>query len=131
VKDMQNWRAVQRVLVAQLLIGLLITVIVLVSVNRHAAISALLGALVALIPSVVFAKKMFQHQGARAARQIVKNFYTGEFFKIILSVILFTLVLKFYKLVPLAFFLAYIAVIMTHWFAPLIINNKQNEPEID
>jgi len=99
--------------------------------GKQNAISALLGGLVAFIPTVLFAKKMFQYHGARAARQIVKSFYIGEFLKITLSVVLFTLVFKLYEVTPLTFFLTYIAVVMTYWLAPLIIDHKQKRPESD
>lgn len=89
------------------------------------AVSAFAGGMVAFLPAVLFAKNLFQYQGARAAKNIVRSVYVGEGLKIIFSAILFTLVFVFYKVAPLAFFLTYIAVVLSHWFAPLIIANKQ------
>lgn len=99
--------------------------------SLNAATSALLGGLVCLIPNVYFALKVFKYQGAQAARQIVSSFYKGEALKIIVSIILFAAVFNFCKIIPLAFFVSYILVLMTHWFAPWIIINKQNRPESD
>lgn len=96
-----------------------------VAFNVNAAISALLGGLVCILPNVLFAIKLFKYQGARAARQIVNNFYKGEALKIFLSIFLFTAVFVYYRVSPLAFFGTYIVIQMTHWFAPWIIN-KQN-----
>lgn len=96
-----------------------------------AANSALLGGIICVIPNIYFARKLFKYQGARSAKQIVNSFYKGEAVKIILSVILFTVVFVWVKITPLAFFLAYIMILMTHWFAPLIVVNKQNRPESD
>lgn len=115
----------------QLSVGIAIPVVLLIVFDRHTAVSAFLGSLVAFLPSLLFAEKLFRHQGARAAKQIVKNFYAGEFIKIASTMLLFTLVFLFCEVVPLAFFLTYIAMLMTHWFAPLIIDNKQNGPESD
>jgi ATP synthase protein I len=131
VKNNKSLQGVRRLLALQLTLSVLISAAVLVAYGVDSAISALLGGLVAFIPSALFAKKFFRRQGARAARQIVKNFYIGEFLKIISSILLFTLVFVVYEVVPLAFFLTYIAVVMTHWFAPLILDNKQNGPESD
>lgn len=110
---------------------MLVTLTVLLVFGSHQAISALLGGLVAFAPSAIFAKKFFRYQGARAAKKIVRNFYIGEFLKITSSVLLFAIVFVLYEVAPLAFFLTYITVVMSHWFAPLIIDNKQNRPESD
>ena len=115
----------------QLALCLLACVPVYMIFGKLTAQSVLLGGLVALIPNFLFARKLFQHQGARAARQIVRNFYAGEFIKILSTALLFTVVFLFCEVSPPAFFLTYIVMIMTHWFAPLIIDMKQNGPESD
>lgn len=97
----------------------------------QAASSALLGGVVCIVPNAFFARKLFKYQGARSAKQIVNSFYKGEALKIILSMMLFTAVFLWVKITPLAFFASYIIILMTHWFAPLIIVNKQNRPESD
>ncbi|MDP1602499.1 MAG: ATP synthase subunit I [Legionella sp.] len=131
MRNKQNMQGIKRLLALQFILCVLITACVLLAYGFQSAISALLGGLVAFIPSALFAVKFFRHQGARAARQIVKDFYVGEFLKILSSILLFTLVFIVFEVVPLAFFLTYIAVVMTHWFAPLILDNKQNGPESD
>jgi ATP synthase protein I len=97
----------------------------------NAASSALLGGMVCIVPNAYFASKLFKYQGARSAKKIVNSFYKGEALKIVISVFLFTAVFLLFKITPLAFFGAYIMILMTHWFAPLIIVNKQNRPESD
>lgn len=131
MKENRRLQGIKKLLFIQLALGILIPLVVLIVSDKHKALSALLGSLVAYLPSLLFAEKLFRYQGARAARQIVRNFYAGEFLKIAASMLLFTLVFVFFEVVPLAFFLTYIAMLMTHWFAPLIIDNKQNGPESD
>ncbi len=99
--------------------------------GANAARSALLGGIVCVVPNAYFARKLFKYQGARSAKQIVNSFYKGEAMKIALSVLLFTAVFVWVKITPLAFFASYIMILMTHWFAPLIIVNRQNRPESD
>ncbi|MCW8399096.1 F0F1 ATP synthase subunit I [Legionella sp. PATHC038] len=99
--------------------------------GTNAASSALLGGVVCIVPNAYFASKLFKYQGARSAKQIVNSFYKGEALKIIISIFLFTAVFLLFKITPLAFFVSYIMIQMTHWFAPLIIVNKQNRPESD
>lgn len=115
----------------QLTVTFLLVLLFAITSNTNAAISALLGGLICIIPNAYFANKMFKHQGARAAKQIVNSFYKGEAMKIVISVFLFTTVFVFYRITPLAFFVSYIVVLMTHWLAPWIIVNKQNRPESD
>jgi ATP synthase protein I len=92
--------------------------------NSRAAISAILGGLVYIIPNAYFASTLFKHQGARAAKQIVNSFYKGEALKMVSSILLFTAVFVLYRVTPFAFFATYITVLMTHWFAPWVIDNK-------
>ena len=86
--------------------------------------SAALGGLVCVVPNAYFARALFLHGGARAAKQIVNGFYRGEALKLMLSAALFTLVFKCFKVDPPGFFVAYIAAQMMFWFAPLIVVNK-------
>ncbi|WP_234802469.1 MULTISPECIES: ATP synthase subunit I [Legionella] len=131
MKDKLGISGVKRMLGIQLLTSVLISLVLLLIFGKKEAMSALLGGMVAIVPSALFARKLFQYQGARAARQIVKGFYLGEALKIVSSVILFALVFMLFKIAPLAFFFTYIVVLMNYWLAPLIFANKQNRPESD
>lgn len=124
-------RGIMRLWMVQLGITLFLAALCAIVFNINAGSSALLGGLVCIIPNAYFAYKLFKHQGARAAKQIVNSFYKGEAFKLILSIFLFTAVFRLCRITPLAFFASYILVLMTHWFAPWIIVNKQNRPESD
>lgn len=131
VKNKLGVSGVKRLLGIQLLTSVLISLGLLLIFGEREAISAMLGGLIAIVPSALFARKLFRYQGARAARQIVNSFYVGEALKILSSIILFTLVFVLFKIIPLAFFSTYIVVLMNYWFAPLIFANKQNRPESD
>ena len=120
-----NKHSIIRFWLVQLGLVLLLAMFCAVKYNYNSAYSALLGGLVCIIPNALFALKLFKYHGARAARQIVNNFYKGEALKIVLSIILFTTVFIFCKITPLAFFVSYVLVLMTHWLAPWIIVNKR------
>lgn len=124
MRSKANIVGVKRLIKAQIFTSLLISLVFFGLMSKKDGISAMLGGLVAIVPSALFAKKMFRYQGARAARQIVKNFYFGEALKILSTAILFALVFIVYKVAPLAFFFTYIMVLMTYWLAPLIFANK-------
>lgn len=124
-------RGIVRLWLVQLGTTLVFAALCAVLYGTNAAASALLGGMVCVVPNAYFARKLFKYQGARSAKQIVNSFYKGEAIKIVLSIMLFTAVFVWIKITPLAFFASYIMILMTHWFAPLIIVNKQNRPESD
>lgn len=126
-----NKRGILRLWLVQLGITIVLAALCAICINAKAAGSAFLGGMVCIIPNAYFAIKLFKHHGARAAKQIVNSFYKGEALKIILSVFLFTAVFVLCRITPSAFFASYILVLMTHWFSPWIIINKQNRPESD
>jgi len=131
VNKQLNRRGIMRLWLVQLGITVFLAALCAIMFNMNAASSALLGGLVCIIPNAYFASKLFKHQGARAAKQIVSSFYKGEALKIFISIFLFTAVFVLCRITPLAFFGSYILILMTHWFAPWIIVNKQNRPESD
>ncbi|WP_131795600.1 F0F1 ATP synthase subunit I [Fluoribacter gormanii] len=129
-KQLSN-RGIVRLWLVQLSATLIIAALCALVYGTNAASSALLGGLVCIVPNAYFASKLFKYHGARSAKQIVNSFYKGEALKIVMSIFLFTAVFLLFKITPLAFFASYIMILMTHWFAPLIIVNKQNRPESD
>jgi ATP synthase protein I len=131
VNKQLNKRGIIRLWLVQLGITIFLATLFFLVYSTNAAKSAVLGGLVCIIPNIYFALKVFQHEGARAAKQIVDGFYKGEAFKIIISIFLFTTVFVFFRITPSAFFVTYIMVLMSHWIAPWIIVNKQNRPESD
>ena len=120
VKNKHGAQGARRLVTWQLSLTDLFATIATVLSGILAGRSILLGGLVSAIPNAYFARKLFQHQGAHAARQIVSSFYKGEASKIGLSIILFALVFKCFTIIPLVFFAAYIMAQMVFWFAPLI-----------
>ena len=127
VKNQQGKQGAKRLLLIQLGVTIIIALAALGVVDLVAATSAIAGGIVCVLPNAYFASKLFKHNGAHAARQIVNGFYKGEALKLMLSVALFALVFKYLKINPLVFFVAYIAAQMVFWFAPLIVVNK-NRP---
>lgn len=103
---------------------LLVAVLFGVLAGVQAFFSALLGGVLVMIPARLFARRVFKHQGALAARAIARGFYVGEAYKLLLSAFLFTLVFILFKVTPLIFFISYLVAAITHGFAPLIVNNR-------
>lgn len=88
-----------------------------------AAIGALAGGIIVWLPNCYFAFRAFRHQGARAARLIVRSFYAGVTGKIFLTASLFVVV--FINMKPLnapAVFAGFILVQMLNWIVPLLVS---------
>lgn len=84
--------------------------------GREAAWSALLGGGIATVGSVAMAALVFA--GAAAdARRIVAAFYTGEAAKLAVVVVLFVVVLRTVRVVPLAMLASFAATYLVYWIA--------------
>ena len=126
VKNKQGLQGAQRLFLWQLGITILLASTVLMLSGTRAALSAVLGGVVSIVPNVLFAQILFRHQGARAARKIVNSFYKGEALKLLLTISMFGLVFKYFIITPPVFFLAYIIAQMAFWLAPIIFANSKS-----
>jgi len=79
------------------------------------------GGFAVLIPTALFAWRAFATGGARAAQQIVANFFAGEALKIGLTIALLLMVLLLAELPLVAVCSGYIATIMVQWLAPILL----------
>ena len=87
-------------------------------ISFKAAYSVILGGLCCVLPSIYFARKLFQYMGARMAKQAIRAFYFGELVKLLLIAILSIVVFKFIAIEPLAYFLGFIIAHLAFWIAP-------------
>ncbi|WP_111415137.1 ATP synthase subunit I [Billgrantia lactosivorans] len=87
--------------------------------GTEGAVSALKGGLVGLIPSLYFAWRIGSVRGGRQASRFVSNLYRAEAGKFGLTVALLAAVFAAVPPSnPIFFFVAYVAVLFTHWLAP-------------
>jgi len=113
---------VLRVVGLQVLVTFLIACGGLLSGDLVLAYSIFLGGMVCFLPNFYFAWQVFTHQGAHAAKDIVRSFYRAEAVKFGLTAVLFALVFILVRpLNPISFFLTYAVVQVIHWLAPLVI----------
>ena len=110
------------VLVLQLVVTLVVALVLWVFQGLIAGYSGLLGGLVALIPNCYFAFRVYRYSGARSARAIVGEFYSGEAGKLILTAVLFIAVwVGVEPLEAVAVFVGYLAGLAVSACAPLIV----------
>lgn len=81
-----------------------------------AAVSALLGGIIATAGSLAMAALVFGGRDGSAERAL-GAFYVGEVVKLAVVVVLFVAVLKLVRVVPLALFAGFAATYLVHWIA--------------
>ena len=85
--------------------------------GADAAISALLGGGISSVASLAMALVGFGKKTATDPQRAVRAFFAGEMAKVAVVIVLFVVVLKTMKVVPLAMLGAYIATFFVFWVA--------------
>ena len=83
-----------RILLYQMGITAIVTLLFLAH-SGMAAMSALVGGLISIIPNSVFVLVTHRHGGAQSARKIMSSFYLGEVLKILLTATMFAVAFIF------------------------------------
>ena len=97
----------------------------LIGISFDAALSALFGGLICLVPNAYLVFRAFSCSGARAAKKIVQEFYRGEAGKFVLTCCGFTLVFVLIRpLDAVALFSAFILVQAVSWLTPWLLKRR-------
>ncbi|HSP56925.1 MAG TPA: ATP synthase subunit I [Halomonas sp.] len=114
----------RRLLLGQGVTVLAMTLLGLLAGGPRAAISALGGGLVCLLPNLYFVWRLTASPGRRQTTRFVIDFYRAEAGKFGLTVALFALVfVSAPPSNPAFFFSAYVAVHFMHWLAPWLLRD--------
>ena len=113
---------VHRIVLVQLSVSLVIAALFLLR-SPEAAYSSLAGGLICAIPNAYFAFKAFQYVGAQQIRHVLRAFYQGGMWKLVLTGIGFGLAFKFLQPIDyLALFSTFVLVQCINVFASKIAN---------
>jgi ATP synthase protein I len=85
--------------------------------GSHAALSAVLGGGISSLASLAMAMVGFGKQAATDPQRAIRAFFVGETAKVAVVIVLFVVVLKTMKVVPLAMLGSYIATFFVFWVA--------------
>ena len=85
--------------------------------DSRAAISALLGGGISCLASLAMALIGFGKEAATDPQRAIRAFLVGETAKVLVVIVLFVVVLKSMKVVPLAMLGSYIATFFVFWVA--------------
>lgn len=91
-------------------------------VTGQAAYSALVGALVGVIPNYFFAARLFRGSTAPGPQRLVREMYLGEAIKIVFTAALFVSAILYLSVETLFVILGYGATIAGSWGSLLMID---------
>lgn len=111
---------VNRWFLVQLLAILLAMVVFLLLKGHFFAHSVFLGGLLCLVPQWLFARVWLAYYKASAAPKLIRMFYVGEVFKLLLTGCLFVLMLKYVAMTTIGCLIGFIIAQLAFWLAPLI-----------
>ena len=118
---MVNIRAVYRIIIIQVAVAMLASLLMLMFQGVTAAISAFVGGAIGFLTSLIYAKKMLAPIGSDA-KKIVSAHYSAEAYKLIFTILLFSLVFTQYKEVhALSLFATYAATLTVYWVALIFV----------
>ena len=112
-------RLALRVVLGQAVVTAIAALVAAATVDRRAALSALLGGGIATLGSLLMAVLAFRGGAVGDAQRAMGAFYAGEAAKVALVIALFVAVLRWVNVAPLAMFAAFAATFLVYWIALL------------
>ncbi len=111
--------------IAYRLVGLQALVVIVIALfwlisGGMEALSALLGGAAGVVPSFYFARRLFATTSARAPKRIIKAFYLGELFKLVLSAGLVLLIILIIPVAIVPLITGFMGAQFGFWLAPLV-----------
>jgi ATP synthase protein I len=119
----QYRQAAYKGILLQGVVAIVIALIVLIGWGVTAGASAMVGGFVSVLPNFVFALYAFRYVGASKSEQIYVSIKRGNALKFLLTICFFTLVFKYFSVMAMPFFICYILVMFSQWFAPVFFNH--------
>jgi ATP synthase protein I len=121
----KNRKLIQRLLLVQVGLTLLITALLWLLKDWVTAYSALLGGMIYLIPSLYQARKVFAPVESSNIRQILRDLYKSEIWKMALTIVLFGVVFSSVRPIePFSIFSVFILMQVMAWFTPLFFRRR-------
>ncbi len=113
-------RGAYALVILQGLLTIVLAAVVWCLFSTREACSALVGGGICTVSNAYFARCAFSMTGARKAGQILTAFYRGEVGKLVITVVLIGMSLRFLPIMAAPFFVAFIVVQGTFWLSPMV-----------
>ncbi len=116
------------VVLGQAAVTLVCALVSLVLAGPRAATSALLGGGISSLASLAMALLAFGRTAATDPQRAIRAFFVGETAKVAVVIVLFAVVLKTMRVVPLAMLGSYIATFLVFW---VVLFNVRGRVQLD
>ena len=114
-------KAVRQIILVQMGVAVTIALLLWITLGNLAAISALTGGAIGFVTALVYAKKM-PAPNVGEAKKIVRAHYSAEAYKLVFTILLFSLVFKEFKEVQaLPLFIGYVGTLVVYWAALIFV----------
>ncbi len=104
-------------LLFQAITALIVTLLPGIAADSYSAMSATVGALISILPNMVFAAFAFRYAGASKNQLVARSFSQGSKMKLALTIILFVIAFKGLNAAPLEVFIAFVITTASHGLA--------------
>lgn len=115
---------VNRIVLIQCIVILLLAFVFFIASSKYAALALLCGGLVYILPGYFYAVRLFSNVSPRAIVRVMCVFYIGEVLKLVTSIVLFIVLLKFFAFPLLPYFLGYLVAALTFCVASMCLMSK-------
>ena len=115
----------KRAIAVQAIVTLVIAIVTGIVTDTKIGISVFFGALISLLPNIIFAIFAFRFSGARHNQQVARSFSQGAKVKLALSIILFVIAFNWLEASPQALFAGFAVATVSHWLALLQQHDRQ------
>lgn len=121
--EKSSYSTVNKILVLQALIVVIVSLIFLVFNTVNMAISSVAGGLTAFLPNLYFAYRMSLVKG-NSAKKIVRSFYSGESRKILMTCVLFAIAFQVPNVQFFPLMVCFVAVLSVFWLALILFAHE-------
>ena len=119
-----NRKSGMNLVVFQMVLVFVIAIIFTVTLDAKAGISSLAGGVAFVLPNIIFVLMAFAHAGATKTKLVLRGVYGGEAIKLLLTVILLSLFLKYIPLSLSVFYISFSILVISQWFSPFFFYNN-------
>lgn len=117
--DKSGYSTVNKILILQALVIVLVTLAFSVFGAAELAVSSIVGGLTAFLPNLYFAYRMSLVK-EKSAKKIVRSFYSGESRKILMTCVLFAIAFQVPNVQLFPLMACFVAVLSVFWLALIL-----------
>lgn len=110
------------ILYCQIAVVLVTASLFVMILGKYAALSALLGGFICILPSLIFALFAFRYAGASNNKLVVRQFSNGTKLKFLATLVLFMAAFQWQGLQVLPMLVCYVITMIAQWPIILIIS---------